>query len=137
MDKNIDNFIPICFLPHIFEFMKKIYFLKTCDSCLRILKQIDTSAFILQEIKTNPITVVQLKDMYKLSKSYEALFSRRAKKYSQMDLKNQQLTETDYKQLILDDYTFLKRPVVIDGDKIFIGNSKKVVGTLMKYFNII
>lgn len=134
MDKNIDNFIPICFLPHIFEFMKKIYFLKTCDSCLRILKQIDTSAFILQEIKTNPITVVQLEEMYKLSKSYEALFSRRAKKYSQMDLKNQQLTETDYKQLILDDYTFLKRPVVIDGDRIFIRNSKKTVEELVKVF---
>ena len=112
--------------------MATIYFLKTCDTCLKILKQLDTAAFILQDIKTNPITAAQLEEMYKRSKSYEALFSRRAKKFSQMDLKNQQLTEIDYKQLILADYTFLKRPVVINGDKIFIGNSKKTVDDLVE-----
>jgi len=114
--------------------MKKIYFLKTCDTCKRILKQINTSDFILQDIKTAPITVAQLEEMYQRSKSYEALFSRRAKKYKEMDLKNQVLTETDYKQLILEHYTFLKRPVIIDGDSIFIGSSKKTVDALVKAY---
>ena len=68
--------------------------------------------------------------MYALSGSYEALFSKRAKKYKQMDLKDQKLNEQDYKQLILDDYTFLKRPVVIIEDQIFIGNSKKNIDSL-------
>jgi len=115
--------------------MKKIYFLKTCDTCMRILKQLDTSGFVLQDIKSTPITVAQLEDMYQLSNSYEALFSRRAKKYKEMDLKNQTLTETDYKQLILEHYTFLKRPVIIDGDAIFIGSSKKTVEVLVKKIN--
>jgi len=114
--------------------MKKIYFLKTCDTCKRILKQLDTSDFVLQDIKTTPITVLQLEEMYQRSKSYEALFSRRAKKYHQMDLKNQTLTEADYKQLILEEYTFLKRPVIIDGDTIFIGSSKKIVEVLVKAY---
>ena len=114
--------------------MKKIYFLKTCDTCTRILKQIDTSGFILQDIKTTPITVAQLEEMYKRSKSYEALFSRRAKKYKEMALKDQVLSETDFKQLILEHYTFLKRPVIIDGDKIFIGNSKAIVAELVKNY---
>jgi len=114
--------------------MKKIYFLKTCDTCTRILKQLDTSGFILQEIKSIPITVTQIEEMYQLSKSYEALFSRRAKKYSQMDLRNQALSEKDYKQLILEEYTFLKRPVVIDGGKIFIGSSKKTVEGLVALY---
>jgi len=116
--------------------MATIYFLKTCDTCIRILKQLDKTAFVLQDIKTNPITVSQLEEMYQRSKSYEALFSRRAKKYSQMDLKNQTLTEADYKQLILSDYTFLKRPVVIDGDTIFIGNSKKTVAALVNMYGL-
>ena len=47
-----------------------------------------------------------------------------------MDLKNQILSETDYKQYILDEYTFLKRPVFILNNEIFIGNSKKVVQAL-------
>lgn len=111
--------------------MKKIYHLKTCDTSRRILKSINLDGFDLQEIKSNPITVAQLEEMAKLSGTYESLFSRRAKKYKQMDLKNQELTEKDYRQLILDEYTFLKRPVIILDSEIFIGNSKKEMSALI------
>ena len=87
----------------------------------------DLTDFILQEIKTNPITVKQLDKIYKLTNSYEVLFSRRAKKYKQMDLKNQKLEEKDYRQLILDEYTFLKRPVIINDKVVLVGNTKKRV----------
>lgn len=107
--------------------MKKIYYLKTCDTCRRILKEMDTSAYILQDIKTEPITVQQLDELYKLTNSYEVLFSRRAKKYKEMDLKNQALTEKDYRQLILDEYTFLKRPVILNNTEVLAGNTKKLV----------
>lgn len=112
--------------------MKKAYFLKTCDTCRRIIKEIDTTGFIFQEIKTEPIKVTQLEEMYRFTKSYEALFNKRAKKYKAMDLKNQSLTEKDYKQLILDEYTFLKRPVFIVNDIIFVGNSKKTIEALKR-----
>ena len=115
--------------------MKKIYYLKTCDTCRRILKNIPTDKFILQEIKSQPITVQQLAEMYSFTNSYESLFSKRSKKYKAMDLKNQQLTEQDYKQLILDEYTFLKRPVIIVDDKIFIGNSPKTLEALQEYLH--
>jgi arsenate reductase-like glutaredoxin family protein len=107
--------------------MKKIYYLQTCDTCRRILKEMDTSNYILQEIKTEPITVKQLDELHALTKSYEVIFSRRAKKYQQMDLKNQSLTEKDYRQLILDEYTFLKRPVIINEHEVYVGNTKKRV----------
>jgi arsenate reductase-like glutaredoxin family protein len=107
--------------------MKKIYHLKTCDTCRRILKEIDINGYILQEIKTEPITVKQLDELHQLTNSYEVLFSRRAKKYKQMDLKNQVLTEKDYRQLILDEYTFLKRPVIINNTEVYVGNTKKRV----------
>ena len=116
--------------------MNKIYHLKTCDTSRRILKSINLDGFDLQEIKTEPITVVQLEEMAKLSGSYESLFSRRAKKYKQMDLKNQALNEADYRQLILDEYTFLKRPVIIINETIFIGNSKKTLEDLKGHFDI-
>ena len=105
--------------------MKKIYYLKTCDTCRRILKTMDTSEYILQEIKTEPITVHQLDELYSLTKSYEVLFSKMAKKYKQMDLKSQTLTEKDYRQLILEEYTFLKRPVIVNKKEVYVGNSKK------------
>ena len=108
--------------------MKKVYYLKTCSTCIRILKELDLpSEFVLQDIKTEPITVKQLEQMKSLSGSYEALFSKRSKLYKEMDLKNQDLTERDFKQYILEHYTFLSRPVIINDNSIFIGNSKKTV----------
>jgi arsenate reductase-like glutaredoxin family protein len=44
-----------------------------------------------------------------------------------MGLHEQTLTEKDYRKLILEEYTFLKRPVIIADDQIFIGNTAKVV----------
>ena len=110
--------------------MKKIYYLKTCDTCRRLLKEMDTTGYELQEIKENPITVKQLEEIYAKTQSYEVLFSRRAKKYKQMDLKNQMLEEKDYRQLILDEYTFLKRPVIINDNEVLVGNTKKRVDRL-------
>jgi arsenate reductase len=117
--------------------MKKIYHLKTCDTNRRILKQIKATIsdekyneFSFQEIKTEPITVTQLEKMHNFTKSYEALFSKRAKRYKL--LKDNKLTEKDFKQLILEEYTFLKRPVIIIEDEIFIGNSKKNVDLMLQ-----
>lgn len=108
--------------------MKKAYYLKTCNTCMRILKELNLPEdFILQDIKEEEITVKQLETMHELTGSYEALFSKRAKLYKEMDLKNQALEERDYKQYILEHYTFLKRPVIINENQIFVGNSKKVV----------
>ena len=81
--------------------MKKIYHLKTCNTCQRIIKEIQpTPDFVLQGIKESAITVKQLEEMHALAGSYEALFSKRAKLYKEMDLKNQTLSEKDYKQYI-------------------------------------
>jgi arsenate reductase len=83
--------------------------------------------FEKQDIKTVSITAAQLKEMKDLAGSYDALFSRRAIKYKEMNLKDQDLKESDYKRLILAEYTFLKRPVIIAGDQLFIGNEEKVI----------
>lgn len=108
--------------------MKKIYYLKTCNTCARILKELKPSSdYILQDIKSEELTVTQLEQMKNLAGSYEALFSRRAKLYREMGLKDQELTERDYKNYILDHYTFLNRPVIIIQNKIFIGSSKKTI----------
>ncbi|MCC4211801.1 arsenate reductase family protein [Leeuwenhoekiella parthenopeia] len=108
--------------------MKKIYYLSTCDTCTRIMKEIELpSAFIQQDIKTDPLTEEQLDELYNLSGSYEALFNKRARLYRERGLNNEPLEEDKYAELILEHYTFLKRPVIVNNDQIFIGNSKKTV----------
>jgi arsenate reductase len=108
--------------------MKKIYHLANCTTNQRILKEVKPGKdVVMQEIKTEPITAAQLDEMAKMAGSYEALFSRVALKYRAMGLNELKLTEKDYRKYILQEYTFLKRPVMISGKQIFIGNSKKVV----------
>ena len=108
--------------------MKKIYHLGTCSTCIRIIKELNPSQdVILQDIKTEKMTPEQVDQMAKMAGSYEALFSRRAMKYKSMGLGQKDLSEKDYRKLILEEYTFLKRPVIIVDDAIFVGNSQKVV----------
>lgn len=108
--------------------MHKIYHLSNCTTCQRILKELAPGPeVILQDIKTEAITAKQLDQMKKMAGSYESLFSRRAMKYRGMGLHTQTLTEDDYRRYILEEYTFLKRPVMIFEDEIFIGNTKKTV----------
>ncbi|HMU46818.1 MAG TPA: ArsC/Spx/MgsR family protein [Chitinophagaceae bacterium] len=112
--------------------MKKIYHLGNCTTCQAIIKEtgIDKKGFEMQDIKFEKITAAQLEQMKKMSGSYESLFSRRALKYKELGLKDKKLEEKDYKKYILDEYTFLKRPVVIIDDKIFVGSEKKNVAAL-------
>ena len=107
--------------------MKKIYHLSSCSTCSRIIKELglEKKGFTFQDIKTEKITASQLTEMKDKAGSYEALFSRVALKYKTLDPKP--ATENEYKKLILQEYTFLKRPVIFVGKKIFVGNSKKVV----------
>ena len=108
--------------------MQKIYHLSTCDTCKRIIKELEPSnTFVFQDIKEQHINAKQLETLRELSGSYQALFSKRARLYNERALKGQTLSEENYKSLILEHYTFLKRPVVVNSEQIFIGNSKKVV----------
>jgi arsenate reductase len=116
--------------------MKKIYHLSTCDTCQRIIKELQPlEDFTFQDIKTEAITEAQLEEMYTLTQSYETLFSKRARLFRERGLHEKTVTEIDYKNLILEQYTFLKRPVVIINDKIFIGNNKKVVAAAFEYIH--
>ncbi len=114
--------------------MRKIYHLAKCTTCQAIIKEtgIDKKGFQMHDIRTEKITAAQLEEMKKMAGSYEALFSRRAIKYKELGLKNKKLEEKDYQNFILQEDTFLKRPVVIINDKIFIGSEKKTIEALKK-----
>ena len=116
--------------------MQTIFHLSTCDTCKRILKNIEIpSGFKQQDIKKEPVTEAQLEVMYKFTNSYEDLFNKRAQLYRKRELNKQELSESDYKDLLLEHYTFLKRPVIVDKDTIFVGNSKNNVAELEAHFS--
>lgn len=113
--------------------MPKIYYLKTCDTCRRILKELEPDVNTdLREIGSVPISMEELDEMYQQCGSYELLLNKRSKLYTERNLKNKSLSEADYRELLLEHYTFLKRPVVITNTEIFIGNAPKTVALAKK-----
>ena len=116
---------------------KKIYYLSTCSTCDRIIKELGLKKlnFVFQDIKTEKITPAQLKEMRERAGSYEALFSRAALKDRAMKLNERELSENEMRDLILEEYTFLKRPVILAGKEIFIGNTKKNIAAAKDYLH--
>lgn len=108
--------------------MKKVFYLSTCDTCKRIINELKLPEdFQLQDIKTEAISEAQIESIRALTDTYEDVFSKRARLYKELGLKEKLLSEDDYKNLILEHYTFLKRPVILYNNQVFIGNSKKTV----------
>ncbi len=113
--------------------MKKFFYLSTCDTCKKIIKSLQFPEQIeLIDIKIRPISEDEIEQMKDLSGSFESLFSKKAIKYRSLGLNNQNLMELDFKRLILEEYTFLKRPVLVIDDHIVIGNSKEAIDNMLK-----
>ncbi|MFT4243840.1 MAG: arsenate reductase family protein [Candidatus Woesearchaeota archaeon] len=106
----------------------KIWYLSSCTTCKNIIKelQLENSNCEFVDIKVTPILVNELEEIQKnLNCSYEELFNKRALKFK--EIKESVKTDEDFKKLIVEEYTFLKRPVINIGNKYFVGNSKGVV----------
>jgi len=115
--------------------MKRIYHLSSCSTCKRILNEINPDSTIeLVDIKTTNIDAITLDWIKEKVGSYEALFSKKAQKFRGQGLHEKQLTEDDYRSLLLEEYTFLKRPFCINGENITIGNSKDQVAKAVEMF---
>jgi arsenate reductase (glutaredoxin) len=116
--------------------MKRAYFLSSCSTCQRILKELNLpECFELFDIKVNPIDVDTLDFVRSKVDSYEALFSKKALKFRSLNLDKMNLTEENCKKYILEEYTFLKRPVFIVDEDVFVGNSKKEIERLKQVIN--
>ena len=114
--------------------MKKVFYLKTCGTNKKIMADKDLSDWELREIKSEPITKDELAEMYAKTKSYEALFSKKSTQIKARGIDVKSLQEKDFKKLLLDHYSFLKRPVFITDKVIFVGNDKSNLENLTEFF---
>ena len=111
-------------------------YLNSCSTCKRILEDLSLpNEIALIDIKKETLTPAQLEELYQLTGSYETLFNKRAQLFKQRNIDSQNLTESSAKDLLLDHYTFLKRPILVYREKIFVGNSKAEVAAAKKWLN--
>ncbi len=116
--------------------MKKVFYLKTCGTCKKIMAKYNLSDWQLREIKSQPITEDELAEMYGKTQSYEDLFSRRSTQIKAQGIDVKSLKENDYKDLILSHYSFLKRPVFITDKEIFVGSDITNLEKLDEFFGV-
>lgn len=114
--------------------MKQVYHLSTCSTCKRILNSLTLPKDIsLIDIKYQSITEEVLDALKTQLGSYEAVFSKKAKRYN--EVKATISCDEDFRALILSDYTFLKRPMFIYNDFYSVGNDRSAVERLQEKFN--
>lgn len=116
--------------------LKKVYFLSTCDTCKRIMKEANVDdSFDLQDVKYMPLSLGQIEELRKHTDCYEELINKRARKLKDELALNPVTSDMSYRDLLLKDYTFLKRPVFLFDDRAFIGNAKKNVDALLSFLD--
>ncbi|KQR94918.1 arsenate reductase [Chryseobacterium sp. Leaf180] len=115
--------------------MKKVFYLNSCETCRKIIAKFDLRGWEMREIKKEPITKEEVEAMHKITNSYEDIFSKKSTQIKLREIDPKTLTEDDYKELLLDHYTFLKRPVFLTDNEIFVGNDKKNIDNLRAFFN--
>ncbi|MDY3317331.1 arsenate reductase family protein [Riemerella anatipestifer] len=113
---------------------KTVFYLKTCSTCKRIMQNLDLSDWNLREIKSEPISEEELTQMYAITRSYEELFSKRSTQIKANNIDVKELKEEDFKMLLLQHYSFLKRPVFLVEEDIYIGNNPKTLEVLQQKF---
>ncbi len=116
--------------------MRIVFYLKNCNTSKRVIKEVGIDkSFVLRDIKEEKLTSEEIDRLAAMAGSYQALFSKKARKYREYSLHQQELTEDDYKKYLLEDYTFLKRPTIVVDDKIFVGSHKNTVRELNYHLN--
>lgn len=98
------------------------------------MSPLDLKDWNLREIKSQPLSEKELESLKQKAGSYEALFSRRSTQIKARGIDLATLKEENFKELLLDHYSFLKRPVFETDSEVFIGTDKANLEELDEYF---
>lgn len=118
----------------------KMYWLPHCSTCQKAVKWLDRRGIKVAEfrdIKEEPLTRAEVEQLSKMLGGPENLFSRRAVKYREMKLNEREVSPVEMLDLMTDEYTFLKRPVMVIGNRAEAGFFEKFYKIFLEenYYN--
>tara|TARA_R110001592_G_scaffold138225_1_gene356931 strand:- start:51980 stop:52285 length:306 start_codon:yes stop_codon:yes gene_type:complete len=90
------------------------------------MKTWDLTGLELQDLKKENIKESELEFLRARVNSYEDLLNKRARLLKEHDLNDGSQREEQIRQLILFHYSFLKRPILVLKNEIFVGNSAQI-----------
>jgi arsenate reductase len=116
--------------------VERFYWLPHCSTCVKAQQYlIEKGAEIRRyiDVKTERLSREEVQELTRLMGSVEALFSKRAMKYRSMGLDKMTLSDEDMLNHMVEEYTFIKRPVVVTADRqILAGFSAKQYDALLR-----
>ncbi len=111
-----------------------VYWLPHCTTCQKAVQHLEERGVPItsfRDLKAEPLTEPEVRELARKVGGAGALFSRRAMKYRQRGLHEQTLSEADLVRLMAEEYTFVTRPVIVRGDRATAGFSAKRVDALV------
>ena len=93
----------------------------TCQKAKKFVERHNIKDFTLRDIKENLLSREEVAEIAEKLGGADQLFSRRAVKYREMKLNERELSEAEMIDLMANEYTFLKRPVLVVSDKAIAG----------------
>jgi arsenate reductase len=118
----------------------KMYWLPHCSTCQKAVNWLDRRGIKVSEfrdIKEEPLTRAEVEALAKMLGGPGNLFSRRAVKYREMKLNEREVEPAEMLDLMTDEYTFLKRPIMVIGNKAEAGFFEKFYKIFLEenYYN--
>ncbi len=113
----------------------KLYGLPHCSTCQKAvahLKELGVEIEKFHDVKENQLSKKEIERLVKLAGGAEKLFSKRAMKYRSLGLNEMELSDSDLLNYMFEEYTFIRRPVLVYGDTALAGFSKKKYDELFK-----
>jgi arsenate reductase (glutaredoxin) len=115
--------------------IERMYWLPYCSTCIKaeqfwLDKRVTIEKYI--NVKETSVSKEELLELSAALGSVEALFSKRAMKYRSMGLNEKTLSDEDMLGYMIDEYTFIKRPVIVTNTgKVLAGFSAKQAQALL------
>ena len=107
----------------------RFYGLPNCTTCQKALRRLDyhrVPDVEKRNIKEEPLTREEIEKLAAMLGGVENLFSRRSVKYRELGLRDKELSEAEMLDLMANEYTFLKRPILVAKGKAVAGFFEKV-----------
>ena len=104
------------------------YWLPNCSTCQKAKSYIERHGirdYTLRDIEDEPLSREEVENLAKMLGGADELFSRRAVKYREMKLGEREVSKAEMLDLMTDEYTFLKRPILVIKGKAIAGYFEK------------
>lgn len=100
-----------------------LYQLTHCSTCQRTAAELASrgARFESRDIRKHPLSRTEVSNLARLAGGADKLFSRRALAYRRRNLHERSLAPEEMIDLMVEDDTFIRRPVILQGERVLPG----------------